>query len=131
MKKFLVGILAVFYLTSAMGATVHLHYCMDKLVGWSLWYSGDKCSKCGMKKTQSSKKGCCHDEYKVLKAQKDQKLSGNFVELTKNVKALAPVSILPYSSSLPAWIVQEQPRANAPPRSCLSSLHILNCIFRI
>ena len=41
MKKAIVSILAVLYLCSSAGATVHLHYCMGKLVNWS-WLTRTK-----------------------------------------------------------------------------------------
>ena len=67
MKKFFAAILAILYFATTTGATVHLHYCMDKLVEQSLWHSEkDQCSKCGMDKSLE-KKGCCKDEYKQVK----------------------------------------------------------------
>lgn len=68
MKRFIVSILAILYLATASGATVHLHYCMGKLMGISLSGHNDdhKCSRCGM--TKKSGKGCCKDENKVIKA---------------------------------------------------------------
>ena len=71
MKKILVSIFAVFYLASSVGATVHLHYCMDKFIDWSLLKGGDKCDKCGMEKDG----GCCKDENKFVKNNVDQKVA--------------------------------------------------------
>ena len=49
MKKVLAIILAFVYLTSSMGATVHLHYCMGKLASWSLIdHESKNCAECGM-----------------------------------------------------------------------------------
>jgi hypothetical protein len=56
------------YSASTMGATIHLHYCMNQFAGWS--FSSDKkekCSKCGMKNT-----GCCKDEKKQFKLSSEQ-----------------------------------------------------------
>ncbi len=74
MKKFLVTILSVLYMASAMGATLHVHYCMGKIaeVGFS-HNEEDRCSKCGMKKADRNK-GCCKDEYKTFKTN-DHKIS--------------------------------------------------------
>ena len=36
MKKLLITILALVYLTVSSGATVNLHYCMGKLMSWDL-----------------------------------------------------------------------------------------------
>jgi hypothetical protein len=81
MRKILATILAFVYLSSSMGATVHLHYCMGKLASWGLIdHETMNCARCGMvKKTSSSqsmlaKMGCCRDEHKQIKTDKDQKL---------------------------------------------------------
>jgi hypothetical protein len=73
MKRFLVSILAVLYMVTASGATVHLHYCMGKFVDASFVGDNDEeheCSSCGMTKKQ--KKGCCKDEHKVIKTDPSQ-----------------------------------------------------------
>lgn len=67
MKKFFVTILSILYMASAMGATVHVHYCMGKIADFSLFHKEeDRCKKCGMKKAERSK-GCCKDENKTFK----------------------------------------------------------------
>ncbi|HEY4206556.1 MAG TPA: hypothetical protein VGM31_07085, partial [Puia sp.] len=92
MKKVLVTILAFLYLSTSMGATVHLHYCMGKLVGWGLLDNGGKaCLSCGMLKQAAgdgcmvAMKGCCHDEQKLIKNEKDQKPGQSSPELVKPV----------------------------------------------
>jgi hypothetical protein len=129
MKKFIVSILAVLYLSTSMGATIQLHYCMGKLVDWGVWHnSSSKCSNCGMEKNH---KGCCKDEYKQLKNDKDQKLSENFAQLNKPLTEIVPVSFQVYSVSLPFILSHAFTKANAPPRSCNTPLGIMNCVFRI
>lgn len=61
MKRFLVIILTILYVTSPVGAAIHLHFCMGHLVSASLFNrSSNLCIKCGMEK--HSKKGdCCRD----------------------------------------------------------------------
>ena len=56
MKKFLTSILAFLYLSTSMGATIHLHYCMGKLASWGLIdHERKNCAQCGMiKKTSAS-----------------------------------------------------------------------------
>jgi len=74
MKKLLITITALVYFAVSSGATVNLHYCMGKLMSWDLSAkSKGKCDSCGMEKT--GHKGCCHDEHKQLKVEKDQKVS--------------------------------------------------------
>ena len=81
MKKLLATILAVVYLTASAGASLHLHYCMDKLVGWTLWSNGakeDSCSKCGMAKTEATDNGCCKDEHKLIKLKDVHKAADSY-----------------------------------------------------
>ncbi len=74
MKKLLVVILMVLYMAGAVGATVHIHYCMGEVADFSLTHKEeDRCKKCGMKKAERNK-GCCKDESKTLKIN-DHKLS--------------------------------------------------------
>src|SRR5664279_5304158 len=81
MKKVLTTILAFVYLSTSMGATIHLHYCMGKLASWGLINHESKhCAQCGMVKQKSSPQGmtakmdCCRDEHKQIKTDKDQKI---------------------------------------------------------
>jgi hypothetical protein len=57
------------YGSATMGTTVHLHYCMNKVVGWSLVDNQDhKCHSCGMEKMG----GCCKDSKAQIKLAADQ-----------------------------------------------------------
>lgn len=133
MKKFYATILAILYLSTSMGATVYLHYCMGKLVGWNVWHSSNsKCGNCGMEKSHDSMSdGCCKDEYKQIKNDKDQKLPAYSAQLSKTIIEIAAHNFPNYSISLPLILCQEFPKANAPPRSCGTSLNVLICVFRI
>ena len=133
MKKFIATILAILYLSTSMGATIHLHYCMGKLVDWELWHtSNSKCSNCGMEKSRNSiDQGCCKDEFKQIKNDKDQKLTNNFAQLRKSISEVAPICFPSYSISLPDLFSQDISKANAPPRRCTTPLNIINCVFRI
>ncbi len=130
MKKFAVTILALVYITVSTGATVQLHFCMDKLIGWSLTNrTPEKCGKCGMSK--QGHKGCCHDEQRVIKVTKDQKSNEIFFSFLNN-KALQPqqnildskILYLPYGAPL-------IPNSHAPPREKRVAIFIYNCVFRI
>lgn len=126
MKKALASILAILYLTSALGATIHLHYCMDKLINWSLFKDdGDKCGKCGMEKDG----GCCKDEQKFVKNSVDQKVTESSFEAIKFLLVtplVAGFNISEFNSSR----VDEYPVSHAPPIRG-SKIHIRNCLFRI
>jgi hypothetical protein len=67
-KKAVVILLLVLYSASTIGATINMHYCMNKFAGFSFKeVKKDKCPKCGMKNT-----GCCKDEKKQIKLTLDQ-----------------------------------------------------------
>jgi hypothetical protein len=75
LKKAFLILLSFIYLASSAGATVQLHYCMDKLVGAGMHDSeSDQCDKCGMKKQD----GCCKDKSKQVKLESDQKPASTF-----------------------------------------------------
>jgi len=138
MKKFLSGILAIFYLSTSMGASIHMHYCMGKLISWGLVnHESRNCEYCGMPKfsaaggNQIAKKGCCSDEHKQLKTDKDQKLPFGEFEFLKQIPdvlslQLNSLSIHPVSSG-----IINRPVANAPPDTPKLPLFIRFCNFRI
>jgi hypothetical protein len=138
MKKFLSGILAIFYLSTSMGASVHLHYCMGKLISWGFVnHENPNCDYCGMPKfsapkdNQIAKKGCCSDEHKLLKTDKDQKLPFGEFEFLKQIPdvislQLSGLSVHPVSSGM-----MNRPVANAPPDTHKNPLFLRYCNFRI
>lgn len=128
MKKILVSILAVFYLASSVGTTVHLHYCMDKLISWSLSEGdGDKCDKCGMKKDD----GCCKDENKFVKNNIDQKVAEPAIQLIQMTALAAPSALIYPSEHYFSSLIKEYSISTAPPRSSGMGIYILNSVFRI
>lgn len=140
MKKFLVTILAFVYLSSTIGATINMHYCMDKLVAWGLGDGTTKskaCPYCGMAKTNEDKhcgkesKGCCKDEQKIVKLENDQKISeASFQFLQIPSEAITPFSV-DYSLEYVSSLTEEYPLTNAPPRLGATPVYVLNCNFRI
>ena len=130
MKKILVSIFAAFYLASSVGATVHLHYCMDKLIGWSLEHQkGNRCSKCGMIKKQKGK-ACCKDEYKQLKLQNDQKAAASYQATQLSSVAILTNFFITPSVNLTS-LTEENPLSHAPPGSKSIPLYIRNSVFLI
>lgn len=128
MKKILVSILAIFYLTSVVGTTVHLHYCMNKLINWSLTKSdGDKCDKCGMKKDG----GCCKDEHKLVKNNVDQNTTESAAQFMQPLPVLAPSAFINSSEDYSSTLIEEYSICHAPPLIKASEIYILNCVFRI
>jgi hypothetical protein len=138
MKKVLSAILAFVYLSTSMGATIHLHYCMGKLASWGLIdHESKNCAQCGMeKKTSTShcmaaKMDCCKDEHKQIKTDKDQKLfpsefskyNNLFHEIALNENDIQ--SVKTFSISI------EYPNTNAPPLSDKLPLFVLYRNFRL
>jgi hypothetical protein len=137
MKKALVTILAFVYLTSSMGATIHLHYCMGKLASWSLIdHESKNCAQCGMVKKTSSqwmaaKMDCCRDEHKQIKTDKDQKLSpSEFFKYNNLTQAITLHElVMPGIKAFSPAITY--PNTNAPPLLGDLPLFVLYRNFRL
>ena len=138
MKKFLTTILAFLYLSSSMGTTVHLHYCMGRLVSWGLVnHESGNCDYCGMVKNVpvkaglSSNRHCCQDEHKIIGSGQDLKVSQTPLSFIKSLPDMADI----YFRSLPSDGIQSillrLPDSNAPPRNAKQPVFLLNCNFRI
>jgi hypothetical protein len=137
MKKVLLSILAIVYLATASGMTLHFHYCMDKLVSWGLQENTKStCSFCGMQKTSGDTnkqfcKGCCKDEIKVIQLKKDH---------NKTAEIIAPFHwshdalLTCFATSFNFVGVSKIATANAihgPPAKGQLPVFLLNCVFRI
>lgn len=132
MKKLIVAILSFLYISTSTGATVQMHYCMGKLVDWSIGHGDEKnaCDNCGMEKDGKGKNDCCKDELKQLKIEKDQKAAATF-ELTLSLATALPALYPVYNFSGITSVTEEFPLSNAPPRSPQLAVYIRNCTFRI
>ncbi len=123
--------LLIIYGSTSVGATVHMHYCMNEFVGWNFWHAGkeSKCSKCGMKEKEG---GCCKDEHKQLKLSTDQ----NYNQLKAYVSeqfSIAAIPIYQYSASptQTALVALTYPRTNAPPQWRTIPLYLSNRVLTI
>ncbi len=116
MKRFLVSILMVLYMAGAMGATVHMHYCMGDLVGASLLHHDEhKCDRCGMVK-RTDDNGCCKDEHKTFKTTEHSKTTNDLQLLQFSEAVIPPVTHYTRYSTAPVIADRHTPvRANAPP----------------
>ena len=129
MKKIAALFLLITYGFTSVGATVHVHYCMDKFVEVNLWQSKDKkCGKCGMK--EKNKKGCCKEEKKLIKIEKaQQKTTIDYKFLFEPSTAI--LTAFTYYSFAETTIAESLPKANAPPPKQGVPFYILNCTYRI
>ena len=129
MKKFLVAIVAFLYMSTAIGATVHLHYCMGKLANWGLGHQDSKhCGKCGMVQTG---KGCCKDENKFFKNTADQKTIESIVPLIQLSSIVLPTAFFEIAHVRLCSSAQEHPASHAPPRNHGELIYIYCCDYRI
>ena len=120
-----------------MGATVHFHYCMGRLVGWDLIAKDSRdCMSCGMAKERATMgcsvgmKNCCHDENKHFQNDRAQKPAQGWMDLN-----MAPVLL---ALPVPGWNmpvvftpVMAHPVANGPPLADRIPIFLRNCTFRI
>ena len=128
MKKILVLIVAVLYITVSSGLPVTLHYCMDKLVGWGVSHQpANKCGKCGM--TKKTQRGCCHDVQKFIKVDKAHHPSEAFFSFL-HISALQPKANISEVSFLNSPLNIKNNPSHAPPRDHVAT-YIFICVFRI
>jgi hypothetical protein len=129
-KKAAVILLLLIYGSATMGATVHLHYCMNEFVGWSLLHSkDDTCGKCGME--EKDKEGCCKDEHKHFKLKADQQKAAVAAFITN---IIAPAVITPTTDfDFQAFlkVTESYSPCHAPPDIGDTKLHVLHCVFLI
>lgn len=132
MKKLLLLILIFAYAVSSSGATVYFHYCMGKMVEWSVTSrEKEKCANCGMEKDHQQKNDCCKDEYQQIKTNHDQ-LSSEVYFQTLQINSDALIAH-PYTSAFlhDALLAGLFPSGHEPPRSNGSLLYKRLCVFRI
>ena len=132
MKKLLIIIIAMLYISTSTGAVIHMHYCMGKLSDWGLWHNeADKCSECGMEKNSNQDNNCCKDEHKYIKNTADQKVSETNLQFIQLFSIALHVSYIDTPFEEFSTVTEENPRTNAPPLLSNVSVYIRNCTFRI
>lgn len=132
MKKFSAVILALLYISTSTGATLHMHYCMGKLADWGLGHSKtDTCGKCGMEKSDSINNGCCKDEHKMIKSETAPKATEVSLQMVQALASALPVSYFEPPAIALSSITEENPISNAPPRGIGTAIYKRNCVFRI
>lgn len=126
MKKVFALILAILYLGSTIGATVHLHYCMDQLVNWTLDDEGSKCKNCGMEKDGN----CCKDENKFVKNGLDQSRT-SAIQILQAPAINDHISFINVDENYSFSYSNEYLTSHAPPIKTGVDILVLNCVFRI
>lgn len=132
MKKLLIAIFALLYISTSTGATLHIHYCMGKLADWGLGHNNSKtCGECGMEKSEEKDNGCCKDEYKFIKNDTDQKTAEVGLQMLQVLAVALPVSFIEIPSNDFHSATEENPISHAPPRINAVAVYIRNCVFLI
>ncbi len=125
----MVILLLMIYGSATMGTTVHLHYCMNKMVGWSLVDNQDhQCHSCGMEK----KGGCCKDSKAQIKLADDQQKADPAQSIAFNSHLISTQPIA--SDYLLAEVVATQIislKGNSPPLLPKLEAPEFLCVFRI
>ncbi|WP_298391775.1 hypothetical protein [Hydrotalea sp.] len=132
MKRFAAAILTVLYISTSVGAMVHMHCCMGKLAELGLGQKESKtCGNCGMKTSEAKEKGCCRDEHKFIKNNTDQKATEAGLQLSKLRATDLRTAFIESPSFNFTSISEDYPESNAPPRSNGVAAFILNRTFLI
>ncbi|MES2330730.1 MAG: hypothetical protein V4539_14090 [Bacteroidota bacterium] len=135
MKKVFIAILAILYLGTSSGATVHLHYCMGKLVDSGIWNSKHtgtaKCDNCGMLKGQNNAKKCCKDEERQVKPTDNHKAVQLAYQLIQSLSTAVPSQFFEFTFINSYEIAVKLPFSHAPPRSGSAAIYIYNSTFLI
>lgn len=132
MKKFIVTILALVYITTSSGAMLHMHYCMGELANWDLGHNRSKtCGNCGMEKSEEKDNGCCKDEHKFVKNDNDQKTAEALVITFASQVIDLPIEYFSVLDIPVSSVTEKHPVSHAPPRSNGVAVYIRNCSFLI
>jgi len=127
MKKVIASFTIAVYFAFACGVMVNYHFCMDRYSSFRLYQpAGDWCPTCGM----HTKKGCCHDEVRILKLQNDYQNATTFFSFHK-----IPPAVITPSEFLTAEFVSEKVVFNSisrpPPLLSQQDIYLQNRVFRI
>ncbi len=130
MKKAVAICMLCLYGLAVTGATINIHYCMNRLTGVSIGASNTKvCSNCGMQRAKSH--GCCHDEQKQVKPSGDHQLA----EGSANVPFLSPYIIaspITFNNTVTGRAqLLIQPAGKAPPNKLSNNIYLRHCMLLI
>ena len=116
MRKASAFILAVFYLSFSIGATLHQHFCMGELVGMSIFsLKDDECEKCGMEKHTEASKDCCKDVSITIKNNDSHTFSQTVFDFNSFTFLLAPIHVATVNLDIPEAKTENSYWAHSPP----------------
>jgi hypothetical protein len=123
MKKFLITILAIVYLTSTVGAMVRVDCCLEKLVSYSVGVPADKHG--------DESKGNCKDDHKQQKLGHEQKRSDSHIRFAKTFPATINTSFPAYPFHAVAVLKGTYSVKQKAPQQAKIPIFLLNCVHRI
>ena len=127
MKKGLIFLLAIIYITLTSGIVVNIHYCMGRVAGVTYGAeAGHRCDKCGMEQ----KKGCCGTEHKLVKADSDH-IYAKSITAPLTFEAQVPKTFSENNLSYTLLKEHNSSRYHSPPDSRSNKLTIYNSVFRV
>jgi hypothetical protein len=131
MKKILISVIAMFYLTVSSGLAMNIHYCMGKIASVTFGHEQDhndgECSKCGMSKTENH---CCNDEIQFVKLTDDQQVSKDQTFFTQTCYTI-PVSFVSLNEPLQGNSIEPYTDYFSPPSPTLNKVYLAINVFRI
>ena len=130
MKRLLTSIIAIVYFVISSGLVMSIHYCMGKISSVDLTHSKAETCICGMPLKETSNKGCCKTEIKMVKLEDNHKAAYAHYDFQ------TPVILLPKTISLfEATDLFESAKLYAdihgPPLLSEQDTYLFNCVFRI
>ena len=113
-----------------IGATVHIHYCMNRFTGVSFFDKNNAvCNTCGMQKSKAH--GCCREECKQFKVAADQLLANTvYTGLDDGNYAILPPVTQHAVQMAPLKPIVE-PISHAPPNRPWQKLYLQHNVWRI
>jgi hypothetical protein len=126
-KKGVIFLLAIVYITLTSGIVVNIHYCMGRIAGVTYGAEADhRCDKCGME----SKKGCCGTEHKLVKADSDH-IFAKTITAPFTLAVSVPKVFPEYNFSFISTREHYNSQYHSPPDSRSNQLIVYNSVFRI
>lgn len=128
MKKGIVFILAILYITLTSGIVINVHYCMGRLTDVTYGHEKDKaCDRCGMEQ----KPGCCETDHQLIKADTDH-LAASVLTAPLIQKDIL-TTVFPINQLVVYAASQEIPfqQYHSPPDQRGNSLSLFNSVFRL
>lgn len=129
MKKLLVIIISLLYLTGIAEVSFSFHYCGKKMKYVTLFKAQEKPSCCA-KRANDHGHNCCDDK-EVKPDIGDQHHAKAKVFLSQAYDATIPTVYTHYTSSISDVSKEVMTRANAPPLIHKVRLHVLHCSYLI